>query len=49
LIGGDGPTGAEGPMTRHYGGPDVYMRRRLIAIAAVIILIVLVFLLVRGC
>jgi hypothetical protein len=35
--------------TRHYGGGDVYLRRRLIAIGAVIVVIVLIFLLVGGC
>jgi len=49
LIGGTGPRGAEGEMSRHYGGPDVYMRRRLIAGAAVIVVIILLFLLVGGC
>jgi hypothetical protein len=49
LLGGSGPQGADGEMSRHYGGPDVYMRRRLIAGAAVIVLIVLIFLLVGGC
>jgi hypothetical protein len=49
VIGGAGPRGADGEMSRHYGGPDVYMRRRLIAGAAVIVLIVLIFLLVGGC
>jgi hypothetical protein len=49
LLGGTGSSGAEGPMSRHYGGPDLYMRRRLIAGAAVIVLIVLIFLLVGGC
>jgi hypothetical protein len=49
LLGGTGPRGAEGEMSRHYGGPDVYMRRRLIAGAAVIVVIVLLFLLVGGC
>ncbi len=34
---------------RHYGGPDIYLRRRLIAGAAVIILIIAIFLLVGGC
>jgi hypothetical protein len=36
-------------MSRHYGGPDVYMRRRLLAGAAVIVFIVLIFVLVGGC
>jgi hypothetical protein len=49
LLGGSGPRGADGEMSRHYGGPDVYMRRRLIAGAAVIVLIVLIFLLVGSC
>ena len=49
LLGGDGPRGADGSMSRHYGGPDVYMRRRLIAGAAVIVVIVLIILLVGGC
>lgn len=34
---------------RHYGGLDVYLRRRLIAGAAVIVLIIAIFLLVGGC
>src|SRR3954453_10080797 len=49
LIGSTGPRGAEGDMSRHYGGPDLYMRRRLIAGAAVIVVIILLFLLVGGC
>jgi hypothetical protein len=49
LLEGTGQRAAEGPMSRHYGGPDVYMRRRLIAGAAVIVLIVVIFLLVGGC
>jgi len=49
LVGGDGPRGAEGDMSRHYGGPDVYMRRRLMAGAAVVVLIIAIFLLVGGC
>jgi hypothetical protein len=36
-------------MARYGGGIDVYLRRRLVALAAVIVLIVLVFLLVGGC
>jgi hypothetical protein len=49
LIDGTGPRGADGEMSRHYGGPDLYMRRRLIAGAAVVVLIILIFLLVGGC
>jgi hypothetical protein len=49
LIGGSGPRGADGPMSRHYGGPDLYMKRRLIAGGAVIVVIILLFLLVGGC
>jgi hypothetical protein len=36
-------------MARYGGGIDVYLRRRLIALAVVIVLIVLIFLLVGGC
>jgi hypothetical protein len=59
LIGGAEPRGADdaearysatrGMGSRHYGGVDVYLRRRLIAGAAVIVLIVAIFLLVGGC
>ena len=49
LVGGSGPRGAEGEMSRHYGGPDLYMRRRLLAIGGAIVVIVLLFLLVVGC
>jgi len=49
LLGGNGPRGGEGEMARHYGGPDVYMRRRLVALGVVIVLIVAIFLLVGGC
>jgi hypothetical protein len=49
LLDGAGQRGAEGEMSRHYGGPDVYMRRRLIAAAAVVAVIVVIFLLVGGC
>ncbi|HEX3562034.1 MAG TPA: hypothetical protein VHU24_04280 [Solirubrobacterales bacterium] len=49
LLEGAGQRGAEGPVSRHYGGPDLYMRRRLIAGAAVIVAIILIFLLVGGC
>jgi hypothetical protein len=49
LLEGNGPRSADGPMSRHYGGPDLYMRRRLIAGAAVIVVIILIFLLVGGC
>jgi hypothetical protein len=43
-----GPRGADGEMAR-YGGGDVYLRRRLIALGAVIVLIIVIFLLVGGC
>jgi hypothetical protein len=49
LIGGSGPRGADGEMSRHYGGPDLYMRRRLLAIGGAIVVVVLLFLLVGGC
>lgn len=44
-----GRRGAEGEMDRHYGGGDVYLRRRLIALGVVIVVIILIFLLVGGC
>jgi len=44
-----GPRGAEGEIERHYGGGDVYLRRRLIALGVVIVVIILIFLLVGGC
>jgi hypothetical protein len=34
---------------RYGGGMDVYLRRRLVALAVVIVLIVVIFLLVGGC
>ena len=34
---------------RHYGGGDIYLRRRLIALGVVIVLIIAIFLLVGGC
>ena len=49
LIGGSGPRGADGPMSRHYGGPDLYMKRRLIAGGAAIVVILLLFVLLGGC
>ncbi|MFL5907565.1 MAG: hypothetical protein ACJ75Z_08220 [Solirubrobacterales bacterium] len=49
LLSGAGETGARGSMSRHYGGPDIYMRRRLIAGGAAILVILLIFLLVGGC
>ena len=49
LLEGTGPRGAEGPMSRYGGGMDVYMRRRLVALAAVIVVIDLNILLVGGC
>jgi hypothetical protein len=49
LLEGTGPREPEGEVARHYGGGDVYMRRRLIALGAVIVLIVVIFLLVGGC
>jgi hypothetical protein len=36
-------------MGRHYGGADVYQRRRLIAIGGAILIILLLFLLIGGC
>jgi hypothetical protein len=49
LIEGSGPRGADREMERHYGGGDVYLRRRLIALGVVIVLIIAIFLLVGGC
>jgi hypothetical protein len=46
---GTGPRGAEGEVSRHYGGPDVYARRRLIAVGVVVIVVVLLILLIAGC
>jgi hypothetical protein len=37
------------PMSRHYGGPDVYGRRRLFFAAAVVALIFVLFLMLGGC
>src|SRR5205085_2533888 len=37
------------PMSRHYGGPDVYGRRRLFAGAAVVAIVIILFLLLGGC
>jgi hypothetical protein len=44
-----GPRGADVELERHYGGGDVYLRRRLIALGVVVVVIVLIFLLVGGC
>ena len=49
LLEGAGPRGAEGQISRHYGGPDVYMRRRLVAAGVAIVVIILIFLLAGGC
>jgi hypothetical protein len=49
LLEGSGQRGAEGEMSRHYGGPDLYMRRRLIAAAAVVAVVVVIILLLVSC
>jgi hypothetical protein len=49
LLEASDPRDAEGQMERHYGGGDVYLRRRLIALGVVIVLIIAIFLLVGGC
>jgi hypothetical protein len=49
MLEGAGQRGAKGEMSRHYGGPDVYARRRMIAIAAFVAVVVLLFLLLGGC
>jgi hypothetical protein len=36
-------------MSRYGGGLDVYTRRRLVALAVIIVLAVLIFVLVGGC
>lgn len=46
-IGRRSPEGR--PMSRHYGGDDVYGRRRMFAAAAAVALIFVVFLLLFGC
>ena len=38
-----------GAMTRHYGGPDVYARRRLVAIGVGLLVLLLLFLAFVGC
>jgi hypothetical protein len=38
-----------GSMGRHYGGSDIYTRRRMIAIGGAILVILLLFLLIAGC
>jgi hypothetical protein len=58
-VRGAGPRGADDAReradatrhlgVRHYGGLDVYLRRRLVAGIVVIVLIVGIFLLVGGC
>ena len=37
------------PMSRHYGGEDVYGRRRLFGAAAIVALIFVLILLMQGC
>ena len=49
LLEGAGESRPKGPVSRHYGGSDVYMRRRLMAIGLVIIIALLIFLIVGGC
>jgi hypothetical protein len=39
----------ERPMSRHYGGGDVYGRRRLYAILGGVALVIVLFLLLVGC
>ena len=45
----EGRSPAGRPMSRHYGGDDVYGRRRLFAAAAVVVVIFILFLLLFGC
>ena len=60
LLGEAGPRGGEDDararesatrprLASHDGGPDVYLRRRLVALVVLIVLIVAIFLLVGGC
>lgn len=49
LLEGAGPRGADEELDRHYGGGDVYLRRRLVALGVLIVLIIAIFLLVGGC
>ena len=59
LLEGSGPSDEEDGRSRdvatrdvgqrHYGGGDVYLRRRLVALGVVIVLIIAIFLLVGGC
>ena len=39
----------ERPMNRYYGGPDVYGRRRLVAIFGGLVIVAVLFMLLGGC
>jgi hypothetical protein len=49
MLRGTGPRGARGEMSRHYGGGDVYARRRLWAGVGVVVVLFLLFVLLGGC
>ena len=46
---GGEPARAPEGISRHYGGSDVYARRRLLAFGAAAIVLLILFLLVVGC
>ncbi len=49
LVGGAEPARAPEGVSRHYGGGDVYARRRLLAFGAGAIVLLILFLLLVGC
>jgi len=49
LEGGTKPARAPAGISRHYGGGDVYARRRLLAFGAGAIILLILFLLLVGC
>lgn len=48
-AGGGEPARAPEGISRHYGGGDVYARRRLLAFGAAAIVLLLIFLFLVGC
>jgi len=49
VAGGGEPAGAPEGISRHYGGGDVYARRRLLAFGAGAVVLLILFLLLVGC
>lgn len=49
VAGGGEPASAPEGISRHYGGGDVYARRRLLAFGAGAIVLLILFLLLVGC